>query len=254
MESGLAAALTGRFQDLASGSLAPVEVVVLDSGVDATHPDLAGRIAATFSVEMVEGKPQVVEHPANINNDVFGHGTAVASIIAKLAPNARIVDVRILGKDNSGSGGVLVEGLRLAVEQRKSRVVNMSLAAKASFAPQLMELCEQAYRQNQVVVAAKRNMPLVDNGFPAEFTSCISVDRDHFPSSFQVRYRSDDWIEYAGNGTDVAVAAPGGGYTTKTGTSFATPAISALCALLCGRWGELRPFEVKTILKAHSEP
>jgi len=249
MTLSFASVLGARFQDLASRALEPVEVAILDTGVDATHPELAGRVAASLAVEMIDGKPEVREHAPVENADVYGHGTAVASIVARLAPNARIVDVRILGPDNSGSGAALVAGLQAAVA-RRCRVINMSLAAQAKFADQLHVLCETAYRQNQIVVAAKRNMPLVDNGFPAEFSSCISVDREKFASSFRVHYRGDDPIEYAAHGEDVEVAAAGGGFTTKTGTSFATPAVSAVCALLVGADPSLRPFEVKTLLKA----
>ena len=111
----------------------------------------------------------------------------------------------------------------------------MSLAATAEFAAALHALCETAYYQNQVVVAAKRNMPLVDNGFPAEFSSCIGVDNRAFPSPFVFRFMPGQVIEYAAHGTGVAVAAPGGGYSTKTGTSFATPTISGICARHAGR-------------------
>src|SRR5439155_11747960 len=140
--------LGARFQDLASRALEPVEVAILDTGVDATHPELAGRVAASLAVEMIDGKPEVREHAPVENADVYGHGTAVASIVARLAPNARIVDVRILGPDNSGSGAALVAGLQAAVA-RRCRVINMSLAAQAKFADQLHVLCETAYRQNQ---------------------------------------------------------------------------------------------------------
>ena len=53
---------------------------------------------------------------------------------------------------------------------------------------------------------------------------------------------------------EVTVAAAGGGYTTKTGTSFATPAVCGLCALLVGAFPDLRPFELKTLLKKNAKP
>lgn len=248
----LARALRQRLERLPARRLAPIDVVVIDSGIDARHPDLAGRIAAAFIVEMNGGSARVAEHPPDSDADLFGHGTAVASIVASVAPNARIIDVRVLGADNAGTGDALVAGLALAVERRWP-VINMSLACKASFAGRLHELCEQAYRQGQTVVAAKRNMPLVDNGFPAELSSCISVDRARFRSFFELRYRPDEPIEYVARGELVRVAAQGGGYTVKTGTSFATPAVSGLVALLLGADPSLRSFEVKALLKAHAD-
>ena len=55
-------------------------------------------------------------------------------------------------------------------------------------------------------------------------------------------------IEFRARGEDVRVAAMGGGYTTMTGTSFATPTVSGICALLRGAYPDLQTFEVKAIL------
>ena len=244
---GLTAAVQVRPEALIGGKLEPVEVAILDSGIDASHPALRGRIVAAFRVEGGRRKPTV--RPARRkNNDGYGHGTAVASIIARIAPNARLVDIRVLGPDNQGSGAALIEGLRFAVK-RGSRLINMSLAATGEFAAALHALCETAYYRNQVLVAAKRNMPLVDNGFPAEFSSCIGVDNRAFPSPFVFRFIPGQTIEYAAHGTAVVVAAPGGRYTTSTGTSFATPTITGICARMLGAYPDMRPFEVKSLLK-----
>jgi subtilisin len=248
MSKSLLAALHLRFAELASRPLAPVPVAVLDSGIDATHPDLAGRIEAAYGVEQAGGEFRVVEAPIPGNHDLYGHGTAVAGIICGLAPNARIIDLRVLDAQNVGAGEALVAGLRFAVAQ-KFRILNLSLAAKAAFAAKLRPLCETAYRQNQLVIAARRNMPLTDEGFPAEFSSSIGVDLGKFVDLFHLRFRPDHAIEFIAHGEEVVVAAAGGGYTTMTGTSFATPAVSGLCALLTGAFPDLRPFEVKSILR-----
>jgi len=243
------AALKQDLRELASSELAPVEVAILDSGIDASHPDLAGKVIKSFAVEMVDGKPQSRETTLGENNDAYGHGTGVASIISRIAPNARLVDIRVLGSDNRGSGTALVEGLKIAVKI-DARVVNMSLAASQKFSPNILPLCEKAYHKNQVLVASKKNMPLTDLGFPAEFSNCISVDSEGFDDSHTFKYLPDQVIEFAALGEEVPCAAPGGGYTTSTGTSFATPAIAGVCALCIGKFTDLRPFEVKTILKA----
>jgi len=248
----LRSALRQTFQELvARADLDPVDVAVVDSGVDASHPDLQSRIVKAFAVEMKDDEPMLAPRELGDNNDAYGHGTAVSSIISQVARNARITDVRVLNVGNVGAGAALVRGFRFAVEER-FRVINLSLAATAKFAPQLNELCELAYRQNQIVVAARRNMPLVDNGFPAEFSSCISVDVGNFHSATQVQFREDHAVEFVGHGEDVKVAASGGGFTTMTGTSFATPAVSGLCALLVGGNPDLRPFDVKSLLRAFS--
>lgn len=245
-------ALKDRLEDLVGRELEKLEIAVLDSGVDASHPELADHISACYAIETKDDKPVVVETHAGENNDLFGHGTGVASIITRIAPNAKIVDIRVLGSDNRGSGAALVEGLRLAIS-RKSRLVNMSLASSSAFAQTLFSLCERAYYQNQIIVAAKKNMPLADMGFPAEFSNCISVDNTEYPWPFVYSYQPDQLIEFAADGEQVVCAAAGGGYTAMTGTSFATPTICGICALILGAYPALRPFELKTILKAHSK-
>ncbi|MBL8684243.1 MAG: S8 family serine peptidase [Myxococcales bacterium] len=245
----LARALMIAPEELVERTLEPVTIAVLDSGIDCTHPDLAGRVARAVSVELVDGKPAIVEGRTDRNNDSYGHGTAVASIACAVSPNAKIVDVKVLGEGRLGTGAALIVGLRFAVETRAA-IVNMSLAAGAEFAGRLHALCELAYRQGQVVVAATRNMPLADHGFPAELSSVVSVDQRRMDSLFRIHYRRTHPIEYAAHGEEVPVAAAGGGHTTKTGTSFATPAVSGLCALWLGAFPGLRPFEIKALLKA----
>jgi hypothetical protein len=95
-------------------------------------------------------------------------------------------------------------------------------------------------------------MPLTDEGYPAEVATCIGVNSGKYASQFQVMFQRDRIIEFAAHGEDVVVAAPGGGETTMTGTSFAAPGVSGLCALLVGACPDLRPFEVKSLLKAFS--
>jgi subtilisin family serine protease len=252
MAGSLALQFRQQVEELLTRELLPVEVAVLDSGIDATHPDLAGRVKAAYNVSMAEGRAVVHSEPLTANHDAFGHGTAVASIIARQARNAELVDFQVLGADNTGSGEALVASLEYALTQG-CRVINMSLAAKAEFAPRLSTLCDQAYRNGQVIVAAKRNMPLCDFGFPAEFTSVIAVDRGNFPNLLRLSYRPNQVVEFVGHGDEVVVAVPEGGYTTKTGTSFATPSISGIVALLLGVYPDLRPFDVKSILRALAE-
>ena len=249
--SALSRALKVRLAELAGQSLVPVEVAILDSGVDGSHERLRGKVSAAFICESdKEGNVTVAEADPAANNDLFGHGTAVASIVCDLAPNAKIVDIRVLGGNNYGRSEQLIVGFDKAIEHG-SRVINMSLAAAARYAGRLTEICERAYFRNQIIVAARRNRPIADEGYPAAFSSTIGVGMGDCADAFEFEF-AEHIIEYAARGEEIVVAAPGGGYTTMTGTSFATPTISGIVALLVGASPGLRPFEVKALLKAMS--
>lgn len=242
-------ALRSDSDQLRQGPLKPVEVALLDTGVDATHPDLAGRIVESIEVLRTRGRFRAKIHPVPTSNDRSGHGTAVASVIARLAPNARIIDIRIAENERDGRGEALLAGLRIAWE-RRLRVVNVSLACERRFLEPLVELCEAAYFRNQIVVAAERNAPELDKGLPAELATCIGVTCDRSANSRVLRFRKNHRIEFSAAGREVAVAVPGGGYGVRSGTSLAAGSVTALCALLVGAFPELTPFELKTVLRS----
>jgi subtilisin len=235
--------------ELSKTDLAPVIVAVLDSGIDGSHPALNGRVIRGMTFEAdAEGNVTERESDPTQNNDLYGHGTGVASIIARIAPNTRFIDLRVLGGNNRGSGEAMIAGFEHAVRS-EANLFNMSLAASEKYVPRLSVLAEDAYRRGITIVASRRNMPLQDEGFPAALIPCVGVDNEGKGLEGSWLYRNDV-IEYSAHGVDVPVAAHGGGYTTMTGTSFATPIMCGHVALLLGAYPGLRPFEVKTLLKA----
>jgi subtilisin family serine protease len=248
-EGVLARALSASIEELLNAELAPVTVAVIDSGIDGSHPDLAGRVKKSKIFEAVEeGKVNTRDSDPTENNDLNGHGTGVASIIARIAPNTSFIDVRVLGGSNRGAGDALIYGFEDAVFG-EARLLNMSLAASEKFVPRMNAICERAYRKGTVIVASRRNMPLQDEGYPAALIPCVGVDNSGKGPEEAWQYH-DKIIEYAAHGVDVPVAAYGGGYTSFTGTSFATPIMTGFVARLLGAYPGLRPFEVKAVLKA----
>lgn len=238
------------FQSLRETTLANVDVAVIDSGVDATHPDLSLRVdsvwRATRGPDAIV-RAEKVDHPTN--QDEHGHGTAVAGIISAIAPNAVIHDYKIFADADTPVGEGMLACLERAIESG-ARVINMSLAAKSTLHQKISLLIEQAYRRGLIVVASQRNYPIGDLGLPAELSYCIGVDLHEERSPYLLRYRAGHVIPFVARGDNVLAPAPGGGYTEVTGTSFATPTVSGLCALLLGAYPELEQFEIKAILKA----
>jgi subtilisin family serine protease len=178
--------------------------------------------------------------------DVSGHGTACAGIVRTVAPEASISSVRVLGANFSGSGNVLLAGLRYAVEQGFD-VINMSLSTtKKPFASTLHELADSAYFQRTVLVASAHNMPV--ESYPWRFSSVISVGSHEDPDPLAFFYNPNPPVEFFGKGVNVEVPWLGGRVLTVSGNSFATPHVSGICALVLSKHPELTPFQLKSVL------
>src|SRR6266516_548660 len=147
-----------------------VRVCILDSGVEVGHP-LGGELDRSVAVAKGEGDEVDVEE--DTKGDLCGHGTACAGIDRSLAPECSLISVRVLGAGFTGSGPVLLGGLRWAVDQGFD-VINMSLSTtKRQFATVLHELADRAYFNKSVLVASAHNMPV--ESYPWRFSSVVSV-------------------------------------------------------------------------------
>jgi subtilisin len=220
-----------------------VRVCILDSGIEPQHP-LVGPVEGAFAVSVGEDGEAVVEE--DDEGDLCGHGTACAGIVRSLAPACRLFSVRVLGAGYTGSGPVLVAGLRFAVEQRFD-VVNMSLSTtKREFVGALHELADLAYFRKTMLVASAHNMPV--ESYPWRFASVVSVGSHERPDPLEFFYNPRPPVEFFARGLSVDVAWLGGGRIRATGNSFATPHLSGICALVLGKHPELTPFQLKSVL------
>ncbi|HEX5029203.1 MAG TPA: S8 family serine peptidase [Gaiellaceae bacterium] len=219
-----------------------VRVCILDSGVDASHP-LVGELESAVVISMDDDKV-VAEDDAE--GDVSGHGTACAGIVRRLAPEAAISSVRVLGSSFTGSGNVLLGGLRYAIEQGFD-IINMSLSTtKKPFANVLHELADSAYFKRTVLVASAHNMPV--ESYPWRFSSVISVGSHEEADPLAFFYNPSPPVEFFGRGVNVEVPWLGGRTLSVSGNSFATPHISSICALVLSKHPELTPFQLKNVL------
>jgi subtilisin family serine protease len=167
-------------------------------------------------------------------------------VVRSLAPECEIVSVRVLGAGFKGSGGVLLAGLRWSIEQGFD-VINMSLSTtKSQFAGVLHELADTAYFRRSVLVASAHNMPV--ESYPWRFSSVISVGSHEEPDPLAFFYNPSPPVEFFARGVGVEIAWLGGGTILSTGNSFATPHMSAICALVLAKHPELTPFQLKSVL------
>jgi subtilisin family serine protease len=224
---------------------AGVRVAVLDSGVDATHPDLVGRVAPTIDL-----LPATAPTPAQT-----GHGTRVASIIAAarnrigiagVAPAATILPVETLDPSGLGDTSTVARGV-IAAANAGARVINLSLGGPDRD-PVLDRACAYAVGKGAVVVAAGGNS--YDDGnlpqYPAASPHVIgvaSVDARGLASLFA---NSGPYIDLAAPGENLLAAAPGG-YDRGTGTSFAAPQVSGTVALMIAADPALRPAALEAL-------
>jgi len=225
-----------------------VRVAVIDSGIDADHPDLddcvdvGGGAVVTVSGQ---GEPVLQTGP---HGDAFGHGTACAGIIHSIAPEARITSVKVLGGALSGKASVFLRGLGWAIEQRFD-VINLSLGtSKRDWALALYELCDAAYFGRSFLVTAANNH--AGASFPTLYASVTSVACNMSQDAFRFHYNPEPPTEFLAPGIDVDVAWRGGTRIRSTGNSYAAPHISGIAALIRAKHPDLRPFQLKTVLWA----
>ena len=220
-----------------------VKVCILDSGVEAGHP-LVGELASAVAITVDEdGEPHAEE---DLEGDLCGHGTACAGVVRSIAPDAELHSVRVLGAGFTGSGRVLLAGLRWAVDQGFD-VINMSLSTtKRQFGEVLHEIADSAYFKRTMLVASAHNMPV--ESYPWRFSSVVSVGSHEEPDPLLFYANPNPPVEFFARGVDVEIAWTGGGTIRATGNSFATPCISAIVALILGKHPQLTPFQLKTVL------
>jgi subtilisin len=223
---------------------AGVRVAVIDSGVDADHPAVGGGVEYVGIAENGEE----LEIDTKPHADDFGHGTACAGIIRRLAPDCSLTSVKVLGAGLSGRGSVFAAGLRWAIENSMN-VCNLSLGTtKRDFYALLHELVDEAYFANVVLVTAANNMPLAS--YPSTYSSVISVASHNVRDREVYYFNPRPPVEFGAIGIDVRVPWLNGEWITATGNSFAAPYVTGLVARLLGKHSGLSVVHVKGILRA----
>jgi cell wall-associated protease len=210
-----------------------VVIAVVDTGVDASHPDLTGNVLPGKS--FLNGG----------TSDPNGHGTAVAGVVGARGNNGigvagycwqcKILPVRVLDADGSGSASVVASGIKWAVDNGAD-IINLSMAGPGT-SDAIDSAVAYARKKNVIVLAAagnaspdQPNQDLTVPQYPAASPGVIGV----------VATRQDDvvyswsfhgsWNDLTGPGC-VATTSPGARYASECGTSFASPAVAGILAL-----------------------
>jgi subtilisin len=229
-----------------------IRIAVLDSGIESTHPQLAGLTLAD-DVAIVDDGIQLRATPGG-GRDVFGHGTAIAGILRRLAPEAQIGSFRVLGEQLRSRTTVIREGVRQAIE-RGYHILNCSFGCgREDHVLQYKDWIDEAYLRGRHVVAACNNLDFTRREWPGHFPSVLTVNFARTAAPETLFYRPGQLVEFAACGQDVEVPWLGGGTKRVTGSSFAAPHAAALLARLLSFRPALPPLEAKALLHRLATP
>lgn len=230
-----------------------VVVAVVDTGVDAGHPALAGRVLDS-GWNFLDNNADTSDVGNGLDDDgnghvdeMTGHGTHVAGIIAMMAPAAKILPIKVLDSDGGGDAFMVAAGIYHAIDHG-AKVINLSLSSTV-LSRVVEEAVAEARRSGVVVAAAAGNLdrerPLE---YPASAPSALGVaatDADDLKSDFS---NYNEHLAISAPGTSIYSSIPDERYASWSGTSMATPFVSGAAALLLAQHPEWTVQQVSTCL------
>jgi len=225
---------------------AGVVVAVVDTGVQ-SHPDLASNLLP--GVDFVT--------PGGACGDPNGHGTHVAGILGQVdnttggiggAPGVKVLPVRVLDGNGSGSPATVGNGIRWAADNPNGvDVINLSLGSLGA-GTAIPDAVEYAVDKGITVVAAAgncgnpANLPVNQCGtqvnattYPAALSNVVAVGAVNTGLLTRASFSNNNtYVDIAAPGTSIDSTLHNDGYGPKSGTSMATPFVSAAAALILG--------------------
>jgi subtilisin family serine protease len=213
-------------------------VAVLDTGVEATHPALAGRLLPGYDYVDDDASPEEMTNAIDDDDDgatdeSYGHGTFVSGTVALVAPEAQIIPMRVLDSDGRGNAPVVAEAIADAVASGAD-VINMAFGSPLKpLNNRLRDAIKRARERGVLVVASAGNEGGREESYPAAMVECLAVgaetaDRQDW-ASFSNR---GSWVDVTAPGTAIVGPFPGGRYARWNGTSVAAPLVSGQTALI----------------------
>ena len=246
-------------QQLSTGS--GVIVAVLDTGVQLDplpHSLLNSSIVP--GIDLVDGDANPAETRNGLDDDGdglidegIGHGTHVAGIVHQVAPTARIMPVRILDDDGSGTTWNAAEGMFWAA-LHGAKVINMSLGSHGS-ASVLRDAVRAITAEGVLVVAAAGNDGKDRTMYPAAVPEAVAVGSVGSGDVVSTFSNFGRWVDVVAPGEDIhsSYAFPADSYASNSGTSMATPWVAGEAALLFSYNPGLSPAAASAAISAGAQ-
>jgi thermitase len=238
--------------DITTGS-SGVIIAVLDTGIDTQHPDLPNILPGK---NFIDGSNNIYDNGVN-----SGHGTAVAGTAAAAGNNGigvsgvswknSIMPLVVIDLSAYSPYSVIAAAINYAADHG-AKVINMSLAG-SSYSSTLQNAVNYAWNKGAVIVAAAANNASSTPMYPAALDNVLAVsatDNYDKPASFT---NFGNWIDVAAPGVSIRTTMLGGGYGNWNGTSFATPQVAGLAALIFSANANLTNAQVVDIIKKNAD-
>jgi subtilisin family serine protease len=250
-----------------------IKIAILDTGIDYHHPIFADRLLPGY--DFVDYDYYAAE-VGTWGQGAYGHGTAVAGIAVAVAPEAKIMPIRVLDQNGVGNIWRLAEGLRYAANpdgniatNDGADVINLSLGTTetTSLIRETLGMAVNdnppGYKNNSSIVSQQRIVVVAASGntgdstriYPAaeQADNLIAVAASASDDTLSIFSTRGDWIDVIAPGERIVSAMPNGRFATWSGTSMSAPIVSGITALVMVKYPNMTANQVADHVKGTSE-
>ncbi len=224
------------------GDGAGVRVVIVDSGVEVDHPWIRGRCVESYTVDGDCVRPLESSETC----DRVGHGTACASRVLAVAPEADIVSLRVFQNGMDTTSEALVVALRW-LRELPCHVVNLSLSTQRKERALEIGLAIDDLWERDIACICARGYHAHGKAFPTYFANTMGVNFGA-DELWKLEFHARSLVEFSAEGLQVPVAWCGGETRRVDGSSFAAPVVAGLAARILSKEPDLTPYALRSRL------